>query len=83
MDYDAQSTHDDPEHPAESRTTATLAEDLEVGHVIELETQHGCKTIRVSRIERRVRGMKIVGVTADGAEWAFGAVYGSAITRLL
>jgi hypothetical protein len=80
MERDAQRGHDDAAHPVEQRTVVAAAEDLEVGNLVELATQFGPSVIRIVQIERRVHGIKLTGLSAEGGKWSFGAKYGERMT---
>lgn len=58
-----------------------IAESLEVGDLIELQTVHGPQTIRLTTVEPRANGIKFTGLRSDGARYSFGMRYGQLAVR--
>ncbi|MFD4908989.1 hypothetical protein [Kitasatospora purpeofusca] len=59
-----------------------LAEELEVDNLVELSTVDGNVAIRLTRVERRVNGIKFTGLNHQGTQYCFGMKYGQSATRL-
>ncbi|ATY99122.1 hypothetical protein FHX79_115883 [Streptomyces cavourensis] len=57
-------------------TIDVLAEDLQPGDLLELSTELGTQTLRLTHVERRTRGIKFMGRNRQGALYSSGMKYG-------
>ncbi|MET9206697.1 hypothetical protein G6W61_03550 [Streptomyces sp. KAI-26] len=57
-------------------TIDVLAEDLQPGDLLELSTELGTQTLRLTHVERRTRGIKFMGRNRQGALYSSGMEYG-------
>ena len=57
-----------------------VAEDLRVGTVIDLPTEHGDKPIRLISVQPRMHRVKIEGLDKHGAKYSSSFAYGQMVT---
>lgn len=57
-------------------TIDVLAEDLQPGNLLELSTESGTQVLRLTLVERRIHGIKIMGRNQQGVLYSSGMKYG-------
>jgi hypothetical protein len=57
-------------------TIDVLAEDLQPGDLLELSTEFGTQTLRLTDVERRTHGIKFKGRNPEGILYSSGMKYG-------